>query len=192
MVKQMVKQRCQWCLSDPLYIDYHDNEWGVPVYDDNKLFEMLILEGMQAGLSWLTVLKKRRAFRQRFADFVPEKVAKFSDAKLEKLLTNPEIIRHRLKVFGARKNAQAFLAVQKEQGRFATYIWQFTHGKPITNHWKNLSEIPSKTEISCAMAKDLKKRGFTFVGSTICYAFMQAVGMVNDHTMDCFCRIPSK
>lgn len=180
------KQRCQWCNDDPIYIEYHDNEWGKPVHDDRLLFEFLILEGAQAGLSWITVLKKRANYRKHFANFDPQKVAKFTDEKLEKILLDPGVIRNRLKIYGARKNAQAFLKVQKEFGSFDYYIWNFVGHQSIKNQWQHLSEVPASTTISDAISKDLKKRGFTFVGSTICYAFMQAIGIINDHTQTCF------
>ncbi len=179
-------KRCGWCTDDPLYLEYHDHEWGVPVYDEVKLFEMLILEGMQAGLSWITILKKRENYRQLFAKFEPQRIARFTDKKLEKILTNPAIIRNRLKVYGIRTNAIAFLNLQKAEINFSDYLWQFVGNKPKQNHWRSLKEIAPMSLESAALSKDLKKRGFTFVGSTICYALMQAVGMVNDHTTDCF------
>jgi len=182
----MAKTRCTWCGTDPLYMQYHDEECGVPVWDDQTLFEFLILEGAQAGLSWITVLKKREAYRNLFDHFNANKVARYTDNKLEKLLLNPAIIRNRLKVFGARKNAIAFLEVQAEKGSFANYIWDFVDGTPMQNQWKSMSQVPATTDISDALSKDMKKRGFTFVGSTIMYAHMQATGMVNDHTGDCF------
>lgn len=182
----MNKKRCSWCTSDPLYIAYHDKEWGVPVYDDKVLFEFLILEGMQAGLSWLTVLKKREAFRKAFANFDAKKIAKFDDDKVQLLLNNPGIIRNKLKISAAIQNAKSFLELKKESGSFAEYIWGFVDGHPIQNNWQSIKQVPAKTDISDAMSKDLKKKGFKFVGSTICYAFMQAVGMVNDHAKDCF------
>lgn len=178
--------RCSWCGTDPLYVDYHDREWGVPVWDDQTLFEFLILEGAQAGLSWITVLRKREAYRKLFDGFDAKKIARYRDNKLEKLLTNPAIIRNRLKVFGARKNALAFLEVQAEKGSFANYIWDFVDGTPIQNQWKSMKQVPATSPISDALSKDMKKRGFTFVGSTIMYAHMQATGMVNDHTTGCF------
>lgn len=181
------KPRCAWVTEDPLYIEYHDKEWGVPLYDDQQLFEFLILEGAQAGLSWITVLKKRDNYRKAFANFNPEKIARFTDKKIETLLQNPGIIRNHLKVNAARTNAQCYLTLQNEGVTFSDYLWNFVDGKPIHNHWKTLTQVPSNTSISDAMSKDLKKRGFKFVGSTICYAFMQATGMVNDHTTDCFC-----
>jgi DNA-3-methyladenine glycosylase I len=178
--------RCAWSTSDPLYVTYHDVEWGVPSHDDRHLFEMLILEGAQAGLSWITILKKREAYRKAFSNFNPSRIARFDGPRMRTLLTNPGIVRNRLKIRGAVQNARAFLAVQKEFGSFDAYIWQFVDGSPIQNSWKRLSDIQPTTPQSDAMSKDLKKRGFTFVGSTICYAFMQATGMVNDHTTDCF------
>lgn len=179
--------RCEWApASDPLYIEYHDKEWGVPVHDDRHLFEMLILEGAQAGLSWATILKKRENYRAAFDDFDAMKIVRYGEKKVTELLSNEGIVRNRLKIAAAIQNAKAFLEVQNEFGSFDAYIWQFVGGKPIINAWKTLNELPAKTTESDAMSKDLKKRGFKFVGSTICYAFMQAVGMVNDHIVDCF------
>ncbi|MBJ6724591.1 DNA-3-methyladenine glycosylase I [Geomesophilobacter sediminis] len=178
--------RCAWAGSDPLYHDYHDREWGVPVHDDRLLFEFLILEGAQAGLSWITILRKREAYRAAFAGFDPELVARFDDAKTAELLANPGIVRNRLKIAAAVGNARAFLKVQEEFGSFDAYLWRFVDGKPIQNARKTLSDIPASTPVSDALSRDLKKRGFRFVGSTICYAHMQAVGMVNDHVVDCF------
>jgi len=180
------KHRCAWCGDDPLYVEYHEKEWGVPVHDDRLLFEFLILEGAQAGLSWITILRKREGYRKAFANFDAQKVARFTEAKQEKLLLNPAIVRNRLKVKSAVTNAQAFLEVQEEFGSFDKYIWRFVDGKPIVNRFKGMKDVPAKTDLSDAMSKDLKKRGFKFVGSTICYAHMQATGMVNDHTVDCF------
>lgn len=181
------KTRCFWvALDKPHYVEYHDQEWGVPVHDDRKHFEMLILEGAQAGLSWETVLRKRENYRRAFAEFDPQKVARFSDERLEKLLLDPGIVRNRLKVFGAVKNAKAFLAVQKEFGTFDAYVWRFVGGKTIDGRRKGRADVPARTAESDAMSKDMARRGFTFVGSTILYAYMQAIGMVNDHTMDCF------
>jgi DNA-3-methyladenine glycosylase I len=182
--------RCAWAGDDPLYVAYHDTEWGVPVYDDQRLFEFLVLEGAQAGLSWITILRKREAYRRAFATFDPKKVARFKEEKIEKLLLDPGIVRNRLKVASAVTNARAFLAVQKEFGSFSAYQWQFVGNKPPQNRPKSLKDIPPRTEISDAFSKDLKKRGFSFVGSTIVYAHMQAVGMVNDHVEDCFRRAP--
>jgi len=184
----MKKMRCEWCGSDPLYVAYHDEEWGVPLHDDRRLFEFLILEGAQAGLSWITILRKRETYRKAFDGFDPEKMARWRPARIEKLLQNPGIVRNRLKVESAKSNAQAFLTIQKEFGSFDEYIWGFTGGKTIRNRWKALTDIPASTPKSDAMSKELKKRGFRFVGSTICYAFMQATGMVNDHTIGCFRR----
>lgn len=178
--------RCSWCGTDPLYVDYHDNEWGRPENDDQKLFEMLCLEGAQAGLSWITVLRKRAHYRTVYFDFDIKKVAGMSDALLEQLLEDPGIIRHRLKVYGFRKNAQALLEHFPDSGDFSKFLWAFVDGEPVINHWRSLAEVPATTARSDAMSKALKKKGFTFVGSTICYAFMQATGMVNDHTRDCF------
>jgi len=181
-----MKIRCEWARGDPLSIDYHDNEWGVPEHDDRKLFEFLILEGAQAGLSWLTILRKRQNYREAFDHFDARKIAEYDRRKLEELLSNMGIVRNRLKLEAAIQNAKAFLAVQGEFGSFDAYIWQFVGGEPIKNAWKTVKEIPSKTGESDAMSRDLSKRGFKFVGSTICYAFMQAIGMVNDHAVDCF------
>lgn len=182
----MTKTRCDWCASDPLYIDYHDTEWGVPVHDDRAIFEFLILEGMQAGLSWLTILRKRENFRKAFDNFNPEKIARYDQRKIKKLLSDPGIIRNRLKVAAAVTNAKAFLKTQEESGTFDKYIWQFVDGKPLKNRWKSIKQIPPRTKESDAMSKDLLARGFKFVGSTICYAHMQATGMVNDHLVHCF------
>lgn len=179
--------RCAWVTDDPLYIAYHDKEWGVPIrHDERKLFEFLILEGMQAGLSWLTILRKRADFRFHFDNFQPEVIAKYNKKKIEQLLAERAIIRNRLKISAAIANAEAFLQIKQELGNFADYIWHFVNNKPIQNHWRNHKEIPAATSLSTQMSKQLKKRGFKFVGPTICYAFMQAVGMVNDHTVDCF------
>jgi DNA-3-methyladenine glycosylase I len=178
--------RCAWSSSDPLSTAYHDTEWGVPLHDDRGLFEFLILEGAQAGLSWYTILKKREAYRSAFDDFDAGKIARYREAKLEKLLANPGIVRNRLKIYGAVKNAQACLTVTKEFGSFGEYIWKFTGGKTIQNSWSPQAKLPASSSVSDTMSKDMKKRGFTFVGSTICYAFMQATGMVNDHTVSCF------
>jgi DNA-3-methyladenine glycosylase I len=181
-----MKKRCEWAGSDPLYMEYHDNEWGVPVHDDRKIFEMLVLEGAQAGLNWLTVLRKRENYRKAFDNFDPRKVAKYDSEKFQELLANEGIIRNKLKIHSAIQNARAFLEVQKEFGSFDAYIWQFVGGKPIRNSWKSLSELPAQTAEAEAMSKDLKRRGFSFVGPTICYAHMQATGMVNDHVVTCF------
>jgi DNA-3-methyladenine glycosylase I len=182
-----MKKRCGWVTNEQIYIDYHDKEWGNPVYDDQKLFEILILEGAQAGLSWITILKKRENYRQAFDGFDAQKIANYSEEKIEELMNNAGIVRNRLKINAAIQNAKAFLAIQKEFGTFAQYIWQFVGGKPVLNHWETLRDVPTSTKESDAMSKDLKKRGFTFVGTTICYSFMQATGMVNDHVKDCFC-----
>ena len=181
-----MKKCCEWCGDDPLYVKYHDEEWGVPVHDDTKHFEMIVLDGAQAGLSWLTVLRKRENYRKAFDKFNPKKVAKYDEKKIEELLNNPGIIRNKLKVRSAVTNAQAFLQIQKEFGSFDKYIWQFVNGKTIVNKWKSLKELPATSKESDAMSKDLKKRGFKFVGSTICYAYMQAAGLVNDHVIGCF------
>jgi DNA-3-methyladenine glycosylase I len=179
-------KRCEWVGSDPLYNAYHDQEWGVPVHDERTLFEFLILEGAQAGLSWSTILNKRETYRQAFDLFDPVVVSRYDESKIEKLLQNPGIVRNRLKVESAVTNAHAFLSIQAEFGSFDHYIWEFVSGETLQNAWKSLAEIPANTPQSDGMSKDLKKRGFKFVGSTICYAFMQAVGMVNDHVVDCF------
>ena len=177
--------RCGWAKGD-LYEAYHDHEWGVPVHDDRLLFEFLILEGAQAGLSWITILKKRQNYRRAFDDFDAHRIARYDSRKIRKLLADPGIVRNRLKIAAAVQNAKAFLAVQNEFGSFDKYIWGFVGGKPIRNHWNSLKQLPARTPASDAMSQDLIRRGFKFVGSTICYAFMQAVGMVNDHTTDCF------
>jgi DNA-3-methyladenine glycosylase I len=181
-----VKKRCSWCEINESEIAYHDREWGVPVHDDRRWFEFLILEGAQAGLSWDTILKKRENYRTAFARFDPRKVARFDGGKCAALMKNPGIVRNRLKIASAVTNAQAFLAVQREFGSFDRYIWRFVGGKPKRNHWRSLKQVPGATPESDAMSKDLKRRGFRFVGSTICYAFMQATGMVNDHLVTCF------
>lgn len=182
----MSLNRCDWVSDDPLYIAYHDEEWGVPVHDEQRLFEFLILETFQAGLSWITVLRKRENFRKAFDQFDYKKVATYGEPKIEELLQNAGIIRNKLKVRAAVANAQAFIEVQKEFGSFDKYIWGFVNGKPLQNGFKRMNEIPAKTEIAEALSKDLKKRGFKFVGPTVVYAHMQATGMVNDHTTDCF------
>lgn len=179
--------RCGWVNQDPLYINYHDSEWGVPVLDDILLFELLNLEGAQAGLSWYTILKKRDNYRKAFDDFDPEKIALYDDKKIEELLHNGGIVRNKLKINAVIVNAKAYLSVVSEFGSFHKYIWSFVNGKPIQNHFKDLSEVPATTAISDKLSKDLKKRGFKFVGSTICYAFMQAAGLVNDHIVTCDC-----
>jgi DNA-3-methyladenine glycosylase I len=182
----MKPSRCAWINKDPLYIRYHDEEWGVIVRDDTKWFEFILLDGFQAGLSWYTIIKKRDRFREVFDGFDPAVVATYSEEKVHELLNDPGIIRNRLKIYSAVTNAKAFLEIQAEYGSFDTYIWQFTGGKPIRNAWTQISQVPATTAESDAMSKALKNRGFKFVGSTICYAFMQAAGMVNDHTTDCF------
>ena len=180
------KNRCAWGRMDELYIAYHDNEWGVPVYDDQKIFEFLVLESAQAGLSWITVLRKRENYRRAFAGFDPKRIAKFSQRDVEKLLGNAGIIRNRLKIEAAINNARCFLEIQKEFGSFAKYIWGFVGGKPLRNKWKKISDLPVTTKEAEALSKDLKKRGFKFLGPTVIYAHMQATGMVNDHIVDCF------
>ncbi len=181
------KKRCAWAESgNELYIQYHDREWGVPVHEDRKQFEFLILEGAQAGLSWSTVLNKREGYRKAFANFDPVKVARFSEKKIETLIQNPSIIRNRLKITSAVSNARAFLAIQKEYGSFDTYIWAFVGGKPLQNRWKTMAEVPATSPESDALSKDLKQRGLKFVGSTILYAHLQAAGLVNDHLLSCF------
>jgi DNA-3-methyladenine glycosylase I len=182
----MDKIRCGWCKNDPLYMVYHDTEWGVPIFADDKLFEFLILETFQAGLSWITILRKRENFRKAFDDFDYKKIANYSEAKYEELLLDAGIIRNRLKIKATISNAVSFIEVQQEFGSFSNYIWSFTNGKPIKNKWKTLSELPATTELSDIISKDLKKRGFKFVGSTVIYAHMQATGMINDHIIDCF------
>ncbi len=179
------RQRCGWA-KDDLMIEYHDREWGVPVHDDRLLFEFLILEGAQAGLSWSTILRKRPAYRAAFDGFDPRKVARYSEARMAKLLANDGIVRNRLKIASAVCNAKAFLAVQKEFGSFDRYLWDFAGGKPLQNRPRRIEDVPARTDLSDALSKDLKRRGFRFVGSTICYAFMQAVGIVNDHVADCY------
>jgi DNA-3-methyladenine glycosylase I len=181
----MTQHRCAWART-PLGITYHDTEWGVPVHDDRLLFEFLTLEGAQAGLSWETILRKRDAYREAFAGFDPAAVARFRPARVEQLLRNPGIVRNRLKINSAVGNAKAFLALQKDFGSFDAYLWRFVGGAPRVNRWRTLQQVPARTEASDALSRDLLDRGFKFVGSTICYAFMQAVGMVNDHTVDCF------
>ena len=181
-----MKTRCAWAGSDPLYVAYHDSEWGVPVYDDRELFEFLLLEGAQAGLSWITILRKRENYRQAFDGFDPVKIVSYDQAKIAVLLEDAGIVRNRLKINAAVKNARSFLQVQQAFGTFSSYIWGFVDHKQIQNHWHSLSEIPAETPLSTRISQDLKKRGFKFVGPTICYAFMQSVGMVNDHTTNCF------
>jgi DNA-3-methyladenine glycosylase I len=179
-------KRCSWCGNDPLYVAYHDDEWGVPVFDERTLFEFLILEGAQAGLSWSTILNKREGYRRAFDGFDPEKVARYDGIKISALLSDPGIVRNQLKIGSAVTNAQAFLKIQEERGSFSEYFWSFVDGRPIHNAWRTLAEIPAKTPLAETVSKDLKTRGFRFVGPTIIYAHMQATGMVNDHLVDCF------
>lgn len=181
--------RCAWVnLNEPQYVLYHDEEWGVPIYDDQQLFEMICLEGAQAGLSWLTILKRREGYREAFDQFDAHKIVQYDDEKLAQLKEDTRIIRNRLKIASVVTNAQSYLKLQQQYGSFSTYIWSFVNGKPIVNQFKTIQEVPTTTEISDRMSKQLKKDGFKFVGSTICYSFMQAVGMVNDHTLNCLCR----
>ena len=182
----MAKLRCEWCTDDPIYQSYHDDIWGEPVHDDRLLFEMLSLEGAQAGLSWITILKRQEAYKELFDNFHPEIVAQYDEVKIESLLQDKRIIRNKLKVHSVVSNAQAFLKVQEEFGSFDAYIWQFVNNTPKINCWETIADVPAKTPESEMMSKDLKKRGFKFVGATICYAYMQACGMVNDHTKQCF------
>ena len=183
---RMNKQRCGWCTSDPLYQHYHDHEWGRPVHDDRTLFELLILEGAQAGLNWLTVLKKREGYRTAFDNFDAEKIARYDQKKIETLMTDSNIIRNRMKILSAINNARTFLTVTKEVGSFYEFIWQFVNYQPRLNHWRTHAEVPAVSQESETMSKELKRRGFSFAGPTICYAYMQANGMVNDHTQHCF------
>ncbi|MCO5207158.1 MAG: DNA-3-methyladenine glycosylase I [Anaerolineae bacterium] len=178
--------RCDWCGTDPLYVTYHDEEWGVPIYDDQLLFAKLILDGAQAGLSWITILRKREAYWQAFDNFDPALIARYDEAKVEELMGNAGIVRNRLKINAAIKNARGYLEIMETEGSFSDYLWQFVDGRPIQNEWKTMADMPAQTALSTAMSKALKKRGFSFVGPTIVYAFMQAVGMVNDHTVTCF------
>ena len=182
----MSKTRCSWCGNDPLYMEYHDQEWGSPVYDEQKLFEFLILETFQAGLSWITILRKRENFRRAFDNFDYKKISQYNEEKYDELLVDAGIIRNKLKIRSAISNAKAFMEVQKEFGSFSTYIWNFTEGRPLKNNWDQLQQVPATTPLSDSISKDLKKRGFKFVGSTVVYAFMQATGMVNDHVTSCF------
>lgn len=181
-----VPVRCAWCGADPLYRDYHDREWGVPLHDERRLFEFLILEGAQAGLSWLTILRKRPAYRQAFDDFDAERIARYGEAEMTRLLADPGIVRNRLKIAAAIGNARAALEVRERFGGLDAYLWRFVDGQPIHNVWRDASQVPDRTPLSVALSKDLRGRGFRFVGPTIVYAYMQAVGMVNDHTVDCF------
>nr|WP_198044861.1 DNA-3-methyladenine glycosylase I [Lysinibacillus timonensis] len=185
-------KRCNWVTKEQLYIDYHDKEWGVPVFDDRHLFEMLCLEGAQAGLSWWTILQKRENYRRAFDFFEAEKIVQYTDDKIQELLADAGIVRNRLKVNSVITNARAFIKIQNEHGSFSNYIWSFVDHKPIINCWETIHDVPTTTEISDAMSKRLKKDGFKFVGSTICYSFMQAVGLVNDHTLECFCHPSNK
>jgi DNA-3-methyladenine glycosylase I len=179
-------KRCEWCGDDPLYVDYHDREWGVPVYDDRQLLEKLILDGAQAGLSWITILRKKENYRKAFDRFDPERMARYDSQKIAALLRDPGIVRNRLKIMAAVANARAYLAVREQRGSFARYLWQFVDGRPIQNRWKTLAQLPCESRESELLSRQLKRDGFRFVGPTICYAFMQAVGMVNDHVTGCF------
>ena len=182
----MTPERCAWCGHDPLYVRYHDEEWGMPVHDDRRLFEMLVLDGAQAGLSWLTILRKRDNYRQAFDRFDPELIAGYDEQRIAQLLANPGIVRNRLKIESAINNAKAYLTLQERHGPLGAFLWRYVDGKPKQNAWRSLAEIPARTAEAEAMSRDLKRLGFSFVGPTICYAFMQAAGMVNDHTTDCF------
>jgi DNA-3-methyladenine glycosylase I len=186
MTEEAMDKRCTWCGSDPQYVAYHDEDWGVPVYDDRLLFEMLVLEGAQAGLSWLTILKKRANYRQAFHDFDATRIARYDQTEINRLMQDAGIVRNRLKIEAAVKNARGFLQIREEFSSFADYLWRYVDGKQIINEWKNPSALPAHTRLSNQLSKDFKKRGFNFVGPTICYAFMQSIGMVNDHTTDCF------
>mgnify|MGYP003583533404 FL=1 len=181
-------KRCEWCGDDPLYVKYHDKEWGVPVHDDRTLFEFLVLEGAQAGLSWITILRKREGYRKAYDDFDVQKVASYDESKIEELLINPDIVRNKLKVRSSVNNAKLFMEIQKEFGSFDSYIWSFTDGKQIINNWEDISQVPVTSEISDTVSRDLKKRGFKFTGSTIIYSYLQAVGIINDHTIWCSFR----
>ena len=181
-----MKARCEWCGNDPLYVAYHDDEWGLPVHDERRLFEMLILEGAQAGLSWITILKKREHYRKAFHEFDCEKIAAYTSRDMKRLLGDPGIVRNRLKVQSAIDNARCALAIKDEFGSLDAFLWKYVDGVPLQNKWKRMGDIPAQTTQSVAMSRDLKRRGFNFVGATICYSFMQAVGMVNDHTVECF------
>lgn len=188
----MNQTRCNWCGDDELYMDYHDKEWGVPVFDDHLLFEFLVLETFQAGLSWITILRKRENFRMAFDNFDYQKIAAYKEVKYEELLLNSGIVRNKLKIKATILNAQNFIEIQKEFGSFSNYLWQFTKGTPIQNNWKQLNEVPATTALSDTISKALKKKGFKFVGSTVIYAYMQAIGMVNDHVTNCFRHAPIK
>jgi DNA-3-methyladenine glycosylase I len=185
-------KRCSWCGDDPLYVDYHDREWGVPCTDDGKLFEFLVLESAQAGLNWLTILRKREGYRHAFAGFDPHKVAAFQQRDVDRLLGNPDIVRNRLKVESAVNNACQFLEIQAQFGSFASYLWGFVEGRPVQNRWRHSAEVPATTPLSDTVSKDMKQRGFRFFGSTICYAYLQAMGLVNDHVLDCYRYQPCK
>jgi DNA-3-methyladenine glycosylase I len=186
MTETQTVKRCSWAISSQQYLGYHDKEWGVPVHDDRKLFEMLILEGVQAGLSWSLILNKRAGYSRAFDGFDAHSIAQYDDRKVQELLADPEIVRNRLKIQAAIRNARAFLEMQSQHGSFDAFLWQFVDGQPLQNAWQTLQEIPASTKESDMMSKELKRHGFTFVGTTICYAFMQAVGMVNDHIVECF------
>ena len=186
MSETLMVKRCDWALSSQQYLEYHDKEWGVPVHDDRKLFEMLILEGVQAGLSWSLILKKRDGYLRAFDGFDAHKIARYDDEKMQQLLVNPEIVRNRLKILAAIQNARALLELQSQYGSFDAFLWRFVGGQPLQNSWQTLQDIPASTRESDEMSKELKRHGFTFVGTTICYAFMQAVGIVNDHVVECF------
>lgn len=188
----MNESRCSWCGNDELYVKYHDQEWGVPVYDDHLLFEFLVLETFQAGLSWITILRKRENFRQAFDNFDYNRIANYGESKYEELLLDPGIIRNKLKIRASISNARVFMQVQKEFGSFSTYLWEFSNGIPIQNNWKQMNEVPATTALSDTISKALKKKGFKFVGSTVIYAYMQAIGMVNDHISTCFRHAPIK
>jgi DNA-3-methyladenine glycosylase I len=185
-MQNKIQYRCPWCGNDPLYLAYHDHQWGVPVHDDNHLFEMLILEGAQAGLSWLTILRKRENYRQAFDLFAVEKVAAYSQDDVQRLLNNSGIVRNRLKIASAIKNGQGVLAIIEEFGSLDAFLWRYVEGIPRQNQWQSMAEVPTRTDLSDALSKDLKQRGFNFIGTTICYSFMQAIGMVNDHLVGCF------
>jgi DNA-3-methyladenine glycosylase I len=182
----MEPERCAWCGTDPLYVRYHDHEWGIPLHDDRRLFEMLILEGAQAGLNWLTILRKREGYRAAFDHFDPERIARYDAAKIGRLLADPGIVRNRLKIQAAIRNAQGYLTIREQHGGFDAFLWRYVDGQPQQNAWPTLAEVPARSPEADAMSRDLKRLGFAFVGPTICYAFMQAVGMVNDHTTNCF------
>lgn len=185
-MRLMNLERCPWCGTDPLYVRYHDDEWGVPLHDDRRLFELLILEGAQAGLNWLTILRKREGYRRAFDGFDPERIARYDDRDIARLLADPGIVRNRLKIAAAVRNAQGFLAIQEQHGGFGAFLWRYVDSVPKQNGWRSLAEVPARTPEAEAMSRDLKRLGFGFVGPTICYAFMQATGMVNDHITDCF------